>query len=348
MNHEDTKTRRKAEGVARLPIRLATILFRGRRWVLLATFVSVLSACSTERGPGDLFGSQTEEGRLVLDALLIVDRPLPDVLLSETIVPGQPVTDENSGVAGARIEISVDGQRFVYTNDSAQRSLYHPPPDPEIVMPGTVYTIRVEANGRVLTGMTITPSRLSIRAGVLLDEESLEVMREFKTYQDGEEAVFGAPENQVIYQEGLLEARFDPIPAAGYQVGIFSLDPGSPFVIEGDFLDDADFADFQRQESSPAFEAQDGNLRLPWFAVYFAGRHKIKVFAVDQNWFDFIRTSPEFGGAGGFGGNTGDNFKFPKFNLDGGIGLFGSASVDSLGFVVVPADSTNLRPSLGS
>lgn len=316
------------------------------RWVVLVVAVGALWGCSTERGPGDLFGSQTEDGRLVLDALLIVDRPLPDLLLSETIVPGQPVTDENSGVAGARVEIALDGQVFEYSNDPAQRSLYHPPSDPPIVLPEKVYAIRVEADGRVLTGTTITPARLEIRAGVLLDEESLEVIQEFKTYHDGEDAVFGAPENQVVYQEGLLEARFDPIPAAGYQVGIFSLDPGSPFVIDGDFLDESDFSDFERQESSPAFEAQDGSLRLPWFAVYYAGRTKIKVFAVDKNWFDFVRTSPEFGGSGGFGGNAGDNFKFPQFNLEGGIGVFGSASVDSLGFVVVPRDSTNLRPSL--
>tara|TARA_B100001123_G_scaffold253626_1_gene283032 strand:+ start:313 stop:1320 length:1008 start_codon:yes stop_codon:yes gene_type:complete len=316
------------------------------RWVGVLFALMVTWGCSTERGPGELFGSQTEEGRLVLDALLIVDKPLPDILLSETIIPGQPVTDENSGVAGARIEVTENGTTYLYVGDPAQRSLYHPPDNPPVVQPETLYDIRVEAGGRLLTGSTITPPRLDIREGVLLDEETLEVARQFRTYKEGEEAVFSSPENQVIYQEGLLEARFDPIQAAGYQVGIFSLDPGSPFVISADFLDDDDFADFDRQESSPAFEAKDGNLRLPWFAVYFAGRHKIKVFAVDNNWFDFVRTSPEFGGDGGFGGNAGDNFKFPRFNLEGGIGVFGSASVDSLGFVVVPADSTNLRPSI--
>ncbi len=276
---------------------------RTRLLVFFAAALCVSSACSTDRGPGELFGSQIDEGRLVLDALLIVDRPLPDILLSKTIAPGQPVTDDNSGVAGARVEIQTEGRNFIYANDPDQKSLYRPPADPSVVLPETIYTIRVEAGSRVLTGTTVTPARLSIREGVLLDEESLAVTRQFRTFRDGEEAVFGSPENQVVYQEGLLEARFDPITAAGYRVGIFSLDMGSPFVIDGDFLDDSDFADFNRQESSPAFEAEDGSLRLPWFAVYFAGRHKIKVFAVDQNWFDFIRTSPEFGSEGGVRGN---------------------------------------------
>ena len=99
---------------------------------------------------------------------------------------------------------------------------------------------------------------------------------------DDEDVVFEGPENQVVYQEGLLEARFNPIQAAGYQVGILSLDEGSPFVLVADFLDDDDYADFKRNESSPAFFAPNGSIRLPWFAIAFAGRHRLRIFAVDQ------------------------------------------------------------------
>jgi hypothetical protein len=47
-----------------------------------------------------------------------------------------------------------------------------------------------------------------------------------------------------------------------------------------------------------------------------------------------ILTLPEF--SGGFGGNAGDDFARPKFNVNGGIGLFGSASADSIGFFILP------------
>ena len=303
-----------------------------------------LAGCSTERRPGDLFGTEIEDGVLVIDVLLIIDRPLPEVLLSETIAPGQPVTDNNSGVSGAEVAIRVDGSTYVYANDPGTKALYHPPADAPIVLPGTRYDLTVRANGRTATATTLTPDRFAIREAVLLDEQSLATIRKFVTYVDDGD-VFAAPENQVIYQEGLLEVRFDPIQAAGYQVGILSLDEGSPFVLTADFLDDDDYADFKRNESSPAFLAPNGSTRLPWFVIAFAGRHKLRVFAVDQNWFDFIRTSPEFGVEGGFGGNTWDNYKFPQFHVDGGIGVFGSASVDSMGFVVIPRDPTDLRPS---
>ena len=37
-----------------------------------------------------------------------------------------------------------------------------------------------------------------------------------------------------------------------------------------------------------------------------------------------------------FGELAGDSFQRPLFRVQGGIGLFGSASVDSIGFVVLP------------
>ena len=324
-------TRSKLDRIARLV------------WVL--AFLA-LAGCSTEREPGDLFGTEFDTGRLVVDALLIVDRPLPEILISETIAPGRPITDSNSGVSGAQVTVQVDTETYAYTNDDESRALYLPPVNAPIVQPNTVYTLNIKADGRTATAQTLTPERFLIREAVLLDEESLEVRREFLTYADTEN-VFGSPENRVIYQSGLLEARFDPIQAAGYQVGVLSLDEGAPFVLTATFLEDDDYKAFDRNGSSPAFVAPNGRLRLPWFSIAFAGRHTLRIFAVDKNWFDFVRTSPEYGGDGGFGGNAGDNFKFPAFNVDGGIGVFGSASVDSLGFVIVPADSSDLRPSGG-
>ena len=306
----------------------------------------VLAACSTDREPGELFGTELDTGRLVVDGLLVVDRQLPVIYVTETIEPGQPLTDVSTGVPGADVRVEVGGQTYIYTNDADTLALYHPPVDAPVVQPNTRYGLTVWSAGRVATASTLTPDRFQIGKAVLLDSENLTVRRQFVKYTETDD-VFGEDNNQVVYQDGLLEARFAANQAVGYQVGVQSLDEGSPFVLTADFLEDDDYEDFDRNSSSPAFVAPNGSLRLPWFAIAFAGRHKLLIYAVDQNWFDFIRTSPAFGDEGGFGGNAGDNFKFPTFNVDGGIGVFGSASLDSLGFVVVPRDSSDLRPSNG-
>ncbi|MDA0712072.1 MAG: hypothetical protein O3B73_17885, partial [bacterium] len=179
----------------------------------------------------------------------------------------------------------------------------------------------------------------AMREGVLLDDKTLEAIRKFKTFKEVGDQVYSDPQNQVPYQFGLLEARFDPLPVDGYHVAIEGLDLNSERVLESDLFDEKDYAHLDRFGSSPAFEARDGNLRLPWFAVAFAGRHVIRIYAIDRNWFDLIRSVPQFLGDDGSlqaGGLAGDNFERPVFHVDGGIGIFGSASVDSLGFVVLP------------
>ena len=120
-------------------------------------------------------------------------------------------------------------------------------------------------------------------------------------------AVFTAPQNQVTYLDNLLETRFQLINVKAYQVGLINLETDSEFLIESDFLDEDDFEHFERKSSSPPLEVADGNLRLPWFAIAFAGRYVIKVFAMDNNWFDFARSSPENDNIA-FGSLAADNF----------------------------------------
>ena len=88
--------------------------------------------------------------------------------------------------------------------------------------------------------------------------------------------------------------------------------------------------------TSPAIVPVDGGIRLPWAAVVYEGRYLIRVHSIDRNWYDLIRSSPEFGGGQGFGGNAGDSFDRPIFHVEGGVGLFGSGAVDSLGITVLP------------
>ena len=304
------------------------------RRVLLIAGCAVAVACSVDRGPGELFGP-SESGTIVVDALLIVDHPLPDLFVRQTVAPGDLYTDGVSAVRDADVVIRQDDRSFRYRSDPDCLGRYLPPMGAPRVAPGTEYHLTVRSDGREVRAVTRTPGRFRVRESVLLDERTLEVTRRLKTFADGGDLVFTAPENQVVYQQGLLEARFERIDVPGYQVGILSLDYDSERVIDADFLEEDDYEGLERHGSSPAFEGVDGTVRLPWFAVYFAGRHLVKVYALDRNWFDFARSSPENVNSF-YGGLAGDNFERPLFRLEGGIGLFGSAAMDSLGFVVLP------------
>lgn len=304
------------------------------RPVLLLLAATILLSCAAERD-GGLFGP-SEAGVLLVDALLLVDQPLPPIYLRRTQDPDTPYSPLAAAVGGARIVLSTDGATYAYAADPDSLGRYLPPPDAADVQPQTTYGLRVETDADTLRAQTTTPPRLRLREVVLLDEETLEPKRRLLTFAESGDAVYDAPENRLRYLDDLVEIRFEPIDAVAYQLALFSLDPASDFIIDADFLDEDDIEEFERQGSSPPLDIDDGNARLPWFAVAWEGRHLFKVLAIDRNWFDYVRTNPEEAGGFAAGGLAGDNFERPLFNVEGGIGLFGSASVDSVGFSVLP------------
>lgn len=303
------------------------------RKLLVAFILLLILGCDTDRPDSDFF-SPVDVGTLVVDATLIVGRSMPTVLLSRTIAPGSYFDPVSAAEALAAITITDrDSQVVINYNATAAAGLYVPAA-PGVVRPGTPYELRVvTAEGEVLTASTVTPQPLDIGEWLLLDEQGQSVRDTLWTFDEVGDGVYTL--NQLVYLDGLLEGRLDVPAGVGYHIGIESLDRDSEILIDPAFFDEEDFANLDRETSSPAFEALDGTFRLPWFVIFFEGRYLIEVYATDRNWFDFVRSAPE-GNAGGFGGTAGDAFARPIFHIEGGIGLFGSASADSIGFTVNP------------
>lgn len=292
------------------------------------------SGCSPDRGPGELFGS-VETGVLVIDGQLIVGQPLPDIFLRRTADPRQNYDAQAHGVRQAQITIFTGDRQIDYRADPDSAGRFIPLGPIPVVAPQTRYELLAVVGAEQLSATTVTPGHMRVRQVVVLDEQSLEVLRQFQLYGENDD-VFSAEANQVVYRDGLLETRLDTSAgAAGYQLSLLSLDLESDFVIDADFLEEDDYEDFERAGASPALDGAEGRVRLPWFAIAFAGRHVWRTYALDQNWYDFARTDPLTGG-GGFGQLAGDAFRRPSFAVEGGIGLFGSAAADSVGFVVLP------------
>jgi hypothetical protein len=292
-------------------------------------------ACSNER---ELF-SPDDVGVLGVDAMLYVGQPYPRVVLYRAQSPEIPFNAFNAAERGATVVVKTAGATTNYVE--VLPGVYQPPGLIPIVEPETTYLLEVTSRaGERLSAFTTTPPRLRVADWVILSDDASTVDRRLRTFEEIGDSVYTAPENQLIHTRGLLEAWLEPVVAAGYQAGIYALDPDSGFVIDPEFLDDEDFEEFEANIASPPILNSETEIRLPWFAIYYKGRYKIKIFAVDLNWFDLARTVPELaGGGGGFGGNAGDDFERPIFHVTGGIGIFGSASMDSVGFYVHPRAS---------
>jgi hypothetical protein len=311
------------------------------RTIALRILVVALLAslgCSTERKPGELF-APGELGVIVVDGTLIVGRPLPRILLRKTLSPAEPYDRAAAAVPGADVRIVEAGGAETILTDFGLG--FYEAQTPPLVKPRTEYQLVVRtADGRTVTASTVTPDTFHVDDWVLLDQTSLAIRSTLSTYADfpsQPDSVYYAPSNQLVYQDGLLEARFPRGDVIAFQVGLQSLDVGSPYVIDADFLSEDDLAQLTRDSSSPPLIANENAIRLPWFAIFFEGRYRVRIFSIDRNWYDLARSLPEFGGSnGGFGGNAGENFERPIFHVQGGIGLFASGAMDEIGFTIHP------------
>jgi hypothetical protein len=305
-----------------------------------AAALLLFTGCSPERDPASLFAPALIDVPVV-DALLVIDEPLPPIYLSRTIMPDQPYFFDEAAIRNAQVQVLIDDTTTIdYAEDPEQPGVYLPSlPEPPVVAPQTLYELRVSTEkDELVHAATITPARLVIDEWVLLDRTGQTVQRRLVTFAevDDPQDVFSAPQNQLVYTEGILEGRLVEPRAAGTQVAVSSLDLDADFVIDLPFLDDEDLAELERTGSSPALALDSEAVRLPWFGIFWEGRHVLRVLLLDRNAYDLIRTTP-LGGGFSPGGNAGDGFERPIFHIEGGIGLFGSAATDSIGFTILSA-----------
>lgn len=293
-----------------------------------------LTACAAERQPGELFGSVEKDNEFVVDGVLIVDQPLPELFVWRILPPGQTYDREAAGVSNAQVRILQEDQVFKYAPDSTP-GRYLPPPEAPLVQPLAEYRLEVEVEGKIIRASTATPEQVRVLQAALLDEDTEEIVQTLKLFAEVGDEVYTAPENQLAHLKGLIEIQIEKA-GETYQAALVALEEDAQLLDEElPDIYDREAEDLRTTPSQP-LTISDGILRWPWFSVIYDGRSLLKVYAVDYNWFEYIRSSPEQQDEDNLGELLGDYFERPLFQVEGGIGLFGSASVDSVGFVVLP------------
>ncbi len=312
-----------------------------RYLLLLVLALFPLLACkapgplAADRDPDELFGS-SEADLVVVDAILIVDAPLPPVVLRRTVAPGHSYSAVATALEGASVSIQRGDAMFNYRPDPSRAGHYLPPDDAPVVEPNGLYELRVTTgDGLTVRAQTQTPARIRIDELLLLADDLETELRRLRLFAEVGDAVYQAAENQLEYDKGVLIAQFqDDGPAVSYQVRLANLERSSPLLFDDAWIEDLEDFELERVETSPLLSLASGELYLPWAGIYYAGRYKVTLFAVDQNWFDLVRTDNVDAERGS--GEAGQSFQRPLFHVENGIGLFASATVDSFGFSVRP------------
>ena len=316
--------------------------------LLLLAFLPFLSCdapgpLAADRDPGELFGPGEEE-LIVVDAILIVDAPLPPVILRRTEAPGVSYEAAATGLTGAGVSIKSGDALFEYRPDPEVPGRYLPPGDAPPVEPERLYELQATVgDAPAVRARTLTPARVRIGELVLLDRDLETELQQLRLFSEIGDEVYEAAENQLEYPRGVLIARLeDGWHAAAYQFATFNLESFSPYLFNTDWIEEGDLEEeedfeLERDNTSPLLRAEESELYVPWDGIYYAGRYKVRLHAVDRNWFDLVRTDNI--DSERRAGEAGQSFQRPLFHVDNGIGLFASAAVDSFGFFVRPKGS---------
>lgn len=278
-------------------------------------FLFSLSGC-------DIYEQDEYRELIVLEAYAIAGRPLPDIRISKTL----PVADEylfnEAAINDASVIVSVTGAEgtdngsFMYSQQS--QGVYKADDRNYRVEAGATYRIHVQFEDRTdqLRAVTTVPAKFEI----------LSEVKDSYVYQSDDqlEILLTATESnarQNIYVFNTLTR--EP-----------SIDNLTPFYQDAVVNGDSDLQEFFDNSSGLINEGnftinddQTILLRFPWIGVAFYGENAVVTNSVDQNLSDLVR-SEELQ----LGGSTLPPGEIPNliYNVEGGIGVFGSMVTDTI------------------
>lgn len=262
---------------------------------------------------------------VVVEGYAVAGQSLPDIRLSTTAPADAEYSFEDNFIQNAIVLVTLLDENgepeevFEYAESTEEPGIYNPLLVSYQVEPLRTYKLDIEFTDRddQISATTTVP-------------DQVEVVNEI-------------PESVVYQSENQLEIILaEPERTNGQNVFVFntiSLEPAidnlTPFyfsIIEDE--EDVDISEYVRNSSGLINEGNfdplpDGTilLRFPWIGVAFYGENSVVTLSVDENLSDVIRSQDVQ-----LGGSTLSPGEIPNllYNIEGGIGVFGSLSADTI------------------
>jgi archaellum component FlaG (FlaF/FlaG flagellin family) len=281
--------------------------------------ILLLASSGCESYPQDDY-----EELVVVEAYAIANSILPVVRVRTTTPADQFYDEAESAISGANVQLVLldesgdDKEIFEYRFSTANGGLYLPVNHTHRVLPNRTYRLDIDFNDRseVIRATTTIPDQFEIISDVgetvvYQSENQLEItISETKKREDQQVYVFST-----IASDPVVE-NLTPFYRANYDNDNIEIDDviinSSGLINEGNF------------DRNP-----DGTitLRFPWIGVAFYGENQIVTALVDKNLVQLVRSQEVQ-----LGGSTLSPGEIPNltYNIEGGIGIFGSISTDTV------------------
>ena len=263
---------------------------------------------------------------VVIESYAVANRPLPPVRVSKTVPAEIEYNFSDAAITNAIVQIVLldengdDEEVFPYQIAEGNQRMYNPSPESKLhsVLPTRTYRMDVNFNDRdeVIRAYTTVPDQVEIIGNVAQNlvyqsSEQLEILiAENERTQTQSVFVFST-----VAQEPTIE-NLTPFYRASVENGnvelIDLINNASGLINEGNF---------QRNPDGTV------TLRFPWIGVAFFGENLVITSSVDENLDGLVRSQQLQ-----LGGSTLPPGEIPNllYNIEGGIGVFGSLSSDTI------------------
>jgi hypothetical protein len=260
---------------------------------LLILAVTIFSLIGCDASNKDEYKEQ-----IVVQGMMYVGQPLR-VRLTRTLPMGQTYDAAETGVSGADVHVSAatDTFQLVEQATDANGGGYYMVEDTTVeAAAGAEYAIHVEVGQHILDASTVGAGSTDIE------------------FQNADTVEYGDPNNFLV-----LRWQRDSL-AAGYAALIENLEP--------DWYEDYRAVSGNNGPDLVPWNiwtipATDDSLKLPWIALGFTGRHRVRLLTCDRNLWNYMWTYV-----------PGDAEENPVSNVRGGLGIFSVGGVDTTYFML--------------
>jgi len=283
--------------------------------ITLITLLVMISSC-------DLMKQDEYREFVVVEAYLVSDRQLPPVFISRTVPATAEYRFEDAALNNADVQIhllSLNGDVKEQTFDFAAGTPgVYTTVENHLVLPGRTYELDISFPDRA----EILNARTRIPESFKVDELSADSI----VYQSPDQLEITLSNSNTTSQQSVFVFN-----TLAQDVRYENLTPFYKNFVDNDNIT------LEQAANSPSgllneanFEKNsDGSItiRYPWIGVAFFGPNLLVANSLDKNLFDLIRSQEVQ-----LGGSTLSPGEIPNaiYNIEGGIGVFGSISSDTV------------------
>lgn len=254
----------------------------------------------------------------VVESYLVANRPLPDLRISKTLPLEEKYRFEEAALNDATAEIrrlASNGEVVEVFEYSLRESGIYRAETQHSVRPETRYELHIRfSNGDSLYSTTFVPGAFTtlneLKDDYIYQHEQIEITVE-PSFYPGRQSYY-------VFSVSAQNTRFQ------------NLTPFYRSLIEEQNADTSNFylnsSGIVNEENYERDEEGNITLHVPWLAIAFLGNNDIIINAIDDNMYDFLRSQDVQTGGSTLPPGEIQNI---HYNVEGGIGIFGSLASDT-------------------